>query len=141
VSSWRQCNLRLSKGLDFIPHDIDASCTRVRTRYGRVGAHKAHRSSEAFSSSTPSLYAEPRSWCARQWMLVVLPIPGIPYGKRIIDALISSKQKLTEIMMCGQLPSRAITFSRSMVSLLPTTSSRTLGRYFSTLCIAQSFIQ
>lgn len=32
----------------------------------------------------------------------------------------------------GMLPSLAITFSRSIVSLLPTTSDSTLGRYFST---------
>ena len=40
----------------------------------------AHLSSDALSSSTPSLYASPRSWCAKQCMLVVFPIPGMPYA-------------------------------------------------------------
>jgi hypothetical protein len=35
--------------------------------------------------------------------------------------------------MWGQLPSLAMTFKRSIVSSLPTTSSNTCGRYFSTL--------
>jgi hypothetical protein len=41
--------------------------------------------------------------------------------------------KITDIMMWGQLPSRAMTLSLSIVSLLPTMSSKTTGRYFSTL--------
>lgn len=39
----------------------------------------------------------------------------------------------TEIIICGQFPSFAITFNRSIVSSFPTTSSKTFGRYFSTL--------
>lgn len=39
----------------------------------------------------------------------------------------------TEMMMCGILPSSAMTLSRSTVSLFPTTSSSLSGRYFSTL--------
>lgn len=39
----------------------------------------------------------------------------------------------TEIMICGQFPSLAITFRRSIVSALPTTSSNVCGLYFSTL--------
>jgi hypothetical protein len=38
------------------------------------------RSSDAFSSRTPSRYASPNNACARQWIDVVLPIPGIPYA-------------------------------------------------------------
>ena len=40
---------------------------------------------------------------------------------------------LTERMMCGTLPSCAMTLRRSTVSLLPTMSSKSTGRYFSTL--------
>jgi hypothetical protein len=40
---------------------------------------------------------------------------------------------VTEMMRWGTLPSFAMTFKREMVSLFPTTSSSTLGRYFSTL--------
>ena len=39
----------------------------------------------------------------------------------------------TDMMTCGQFPSLAITFKRSMVSELPTISSSTWGLYFSTL--------
>ena len=39
----------------------------------------------------------------------------------------------TEIIICGQFPSLAITFKRSIVSALPTTSSNVCGLYFSTL--------
>jgi hypothetical protein len=36
------------------------------------------------------------------------------------------------MMICGMLPSSAITFNLSIVSELPTISSSFLGRYFST---------
>lgn len=73
-------------------------------------------SSLAFSSRTASLYASPSSCLARHSTLVVFPIPGIP-----------------EMMTWGMLPSLAMILSRSIVSVLPTTSSRKTGRYFSTL--------
>lgn len=40
--------------------------------------------------------------------------------------------------MWGQLPSLAMTLRRSMVSAFPTTSSRTIGLYFSTLAESQT---
>jgi hypothetical protein len=43
------------------------------------------------------------------------------------------KAFFTEIIRCGQFPSLAITLSLSIVSWLPTMSSSTRGRYFSTL--------
>ncbi len=79
------------------------------------------RSSLALSSRTASLYASPRSCRARQRMEVVLPMPGMP-----------------EIMTWGMLPSLAIIFRRSMVSVLPTISSRYTGLYFSTLARGQN---
>ena len=39
------------------------------------------------------------------------------------------------MIICGQFPSRAMTFNLSIVSALPTTSSSTCGRYFSTLSL------
>jgi hypothetical protein len=45
----------------------------------------------------------------------------------------------TDIIIWGQFPSLAMTFRRSIVSLLPTMSSKMWGRYFSTLLdISQS---
>ena len=73
------------------------------------------RSSEAFSSSTASLYAGPSSVCARHKMEVVLPMPGGPVKIRF-----------------GMFPVAAIAPSRSTASLLPTISSIFVGRYFST---------
>ena len=73
------------------------------------------RSSEAFSSSTASLYAGPSSVCARHKMEVVLPMPGGPVKIRF-----------------GMFPVVAIAPSRSTASLLPTISSIFVGRYFST---------
>jgi len=58
---------------------VSRSETEARSRF-------AHLSSDAFSSNTPSLYASPNSWCARQWMLVVFPIPGIPFRQLSIDS-------------------------------------------------------
>lgn len=43
-----------------------------------------------------------------------------PIGRRALER--------TEMMMCGQLPSLAITLSRSIVSVFPTMSSSVLGR-------------
>ncbi|KAI7091880.1 hypothetical protein KC356_g288 [Hortaea werneckii] len=77
-------------------------------------------SSEALSSNTASLYASPRSWRARQRTEVVFPIPGMPL-----------------MMTCGMLPSFAMIFKRSTVSVFPTISSRKIGRYFSTLQLGQ----
>ena len=73
-------------------------------------------SSLAFNSSTASLYVSPNNCLARHRTEVVLPMPGIP-----------------EIITCGMLPSLAMILSRSTVSVLPTMSSRKIGRYFSTL--------
>ena len=50
-----------------------------------------------------------------------------------VSSALSLSDQLTEIMMCGTLPSSAITFNRSTVSEFPTTSSSKIGRYFSTL--------
>jgi len=69
-------------------------------------------------------------------------MPGIPCTSKEmhVGEFRSSRDPyttLTEIMICGMLPSSAITFSLSMVSTLPTTSSRMAGRYFSTLSITR----
>lgn len=60
--------------------------------------------------------------------------PGGPVGEESRRTVrVSSRWKSTEIMICGQFPSLAITFKRSIVSALPTTSSNVCGLYFSTL--------
>lgn len=81
-----------------------------------VGGFGVPRSSLALSSRTASLYASPRSCLARHNIDVVLPIPGIP-----------------DIITCGMFPSLAMILRRSIVSELPTMSSRYTGLYFSTL--------
>mmetsp|Transcript_44799 Transcript_44799/g.107536 ORF Transcript_44799/g.107536 Transcript_44799/m.107536 type:complete len:238 (-) Transcript_44799:69-782(-) len=72
------------------------------------------RSSEAFSSSTPSLKASPSNARASASTLVVLPVPGGPDRMRL-----------------GMLPCCASTSKRPTVSSLPTISLISLGRYFS----------
>lgn len=112
---------------------------------------QTHRSSEALSSRTPSLYASPNNACARQCIDVVFPIPGIPYNQlpprlyTLRSEMVNGKQRysipiwarkrkrLTEMIICGTFPSSAITFNLSTVSLFPTISSNTWGLYFSTL--------
>lgn len=113
----------LGEAFDSVAHDVDACCGeglgRVYPRYacrGTRGGAFLPRSSLAFNSNTASLYASPSNCRARHSTLVVLPIPGMP-----------------EMMTWGMLPSFAMIFSRSIVSVLPTTSSRKTGRYFSTL--------
>ena len=75
------------------------------------------RSSDALSSSTPSLYASPSSWRASASTLVVFPVPGGP-----------------ERMRFGMFPCSASTSSRPTVSLLPTMSLISFGRCFSSHC-------
>jgi hypothetical protein len=67
-------------------------------------------------------------------MLVVFPIPGSPCPPSTRQLIFGCWiPRHTEIIICGQFPSFAITFNRSIVSSFPTTSSKTFGRYFSTL--------
>ncbi len=111
----------------------------LKTRISRLAGKKicsyTHLSSDAFSSNTPSLYASPNNWCARQCMLVVFPIPGIPFQQLRQNCKKKKhlKDRRTEMTRWGTLPSFAMTFNREMVSPFPTTSSSTRGRYFSTL--------
>jgi len=74
------------------------------------------RSSDALSSSTPSLTESPSISRARAMTQVVLPIPGEPVR-----------------IMCGMLPSLAMDRRRCTASSFPTTSFNFSGLYFSTL--------
>jgi len=75
VPSCWEGHFSLRKRLDLVPHYVYTTfvspCLLMVT----------YRSSEAFSSSTPSLYASPSNACARQWIEVVFPIPGIPWSQ------------------------------------------------------------
>ena len=77
------------KVLDVISHHINTSAKhQCPNRYRGLSVahgiphnnnrHHTHRSSDAFSSSTASLYADPSSVRARQCTLVVFPVPGGP---------------------------------------------------------------
>ena len=59
--------------------------------------------------------------------------PEGPVGESGHIVRARTRQQSTEMMICGQFPSLAITFKRSIVSALPTTSSNVCGLYFSTL--------
>ena len=78
VSSWGKRDLLLCELLDLVADDVDPSIFLLSLKNVCAAALFTHLSSDAFSSNTPSLYASPSSWCARQCMLVVFPIPGIP---------------------------------------------------------------
>jgi len=108
----------LGEAFDAVADDVDACMRESLVRGIAVGARGfgVPRSSLALSSRTASLYASPRSCLARHNIDVVLPIPGIP-----------------EIITCGMFPSLAIILRRSIVSELPTISSKYTGLYFSTL--------
>jgi hypothetical protein len=80
MPSRRQGHFLLSKGFDLISDNIDTPSIRNEL-IRKYNWRPAHLSSDAFNSSTPSLYASPSSWCARQWMLVVFPMPGIPFRR------------------------------------------------------------
>lgn len=75
---WWECHLLLCEALDLLADDINSSVFLLSLNDVNFAAMSTHLSSDAFNSNTPSLYASPRSWCARQCMLVVFPIPGIP---------------------------------------------------------------
>ena len=72
---WKS-DLLLSECFDFVSDDVDSSAPEISDNW--LAIQRPNLSSEAFSSKTPSLYASPKSWCAKQWMLVVFPMPGIP---------------------------------------------------------------
>ena len=109
VSSRRKSYFPLCKRFDLVSDDVDtaivsACCFGGTSNAGRraeeremspsrkllsprqdqpPGRRGTHRSSDALSSNTPSLYASPSRACARQCILVVLPIPGIPYHQSL----------------------------------------------------------
>jgi hypothetical protein len=115
LSALWESDLLLSEALDTVPYDIDTYKMYVSKRIlGLVEAIEP-LSSLALSSKTASLYEFPNNCLARHSTDVVFPIPGIP-----------------EIITCGIFPSFAIIFNRSIVSVLPTISSKKTGRYFST---------
>jgi hypothetical protein len=72
----RKSDLLLSECFDFVSDDINSSAVAIS--YGSQVFRDPYLSSEALSSKTPSLYASPKSWWAKQCMLVVFPMPGIP---------------------------------------------------------------
>ena len=116
LSASRECDFLLSEGFYAVADDVDSYFDQLALFIDLIGIECVPRSSEAFNSKTASLYASPSNCLARHNMLVVFPIPGIP-----------------DIMTCGMFPSFAMILRRSIVSVLPTMSSRKTGRYFSTL--------
>lgn len=131
VSSRWQSDLLLSKGFDFIPHNIDTSA------HGQIPC-LLQRLSQPTSRRMRSIPSH--LLCRRLQEAVELDnvcwsfcqYRGGP-GWSSSNKRHGSKLRRTEIMICGQFPSLAMTLSRSMVSAFPTTSSKVSGRYFSTL--------
>jgi hypothetical protein len=81
-------------------------------RRGEIGTQHKHPDA---ARRRRTLKESPSIVLARAEILVVFPVPGGPAR-----------------MMLGRFPSLAMTRSRPTVCSLPTTSSRTRGRYFST---------
>lgn len=59
MPSWRQGDFLLCKRLDLIPNYIDSSVASSNEVHNLMLILRTHRSSEAFNSNTPSLYASP----------------------------------------------------------------------------------
>ena len=116
----------------------------------------AHRSSDAFSSKTPSLSVRagnrrngPSSARRAQKFYREKIYYGQYYGRlnapggpvQLSPSSARARQRILEVlpvpggpamMTCGMFPSRAITRSLLTVSSLPTTSAMVFGRYLST---------
>lgn len=112
------------------------------------------RSLDAFSSSTASLNALPKSILASANMVVVLPTPGGPYIDYNPNLILDTVQKyitlrihffgkLTAIIILGTLPLVENLANRKTVSSFPIMSKNVLGRYFSILktCMNYSYKQ
>jgi len=64
VSTGWQSHFLLSEGFDLVSDDVYTSVARQKCH--KKDWMSKYRSSDAFSSNTPSLYASPRSWWAKQ---------------------------------------------------------------------------
>lgn len=113
-----------------------------RVRFAQKQAEREKRFN-VFSTGCPDdpIFLVPRRTRARQRMLVVFPQPGGPCASgELACERIWKKQnqtcrrprQRTEKMRFGIFPWLAIAFIRSTASALPTMSSSSCGRYFST---------
>ena len=132
VAAWRQCHLFLSKRLDLVPYDVDASVTRLCDALKQwTGCHPTVHLKHS-APVHPPCTRPPASDALNNgyWLFS----QSLAFPLTVIRVLsIAERIAQTVMMIWGQLPSLAITFSRSIVSAFPTMSSSTSGRYFSTL--------
>jgi len=118
-------DLLLSECFDFVS-DIDSSALAVSMSNSSRVLENPNLSSEAFSSKTPSFYASPKSWWAKQWMLVVFRYQAFPKSACRSDPYPKRRSQIhTEMTTYVQFPSFAMTLSLSIVSWFPTISSKT----------------
>jgi hypothetical protein len=134
VSSVREGYFLLRECLYFVPHNIDTSTER-----GYEAMCAANDQMRTFrqrhSTLIHPLYMHLQAvGVPDNGYSLSYQYPGGPVEKLRRTVRARSKWECTEIIMCGQFPSLAITFKRSIVSALPTTSSNVCGLYFSTLC-------
>lgn len=62
MSSWWERDLLLCKCFNFVPNNVDPSRETEGLKYSTdMCMMRTYRSSDAFNSKTPSLYASPRS--------------------------------------------------------------------------------
>lgn len=116
MPSWWECDLALGEGLDLVAHNVDTTlirCVQLENTFAVGVAQQCVR-----ETVDRCCLADTR--------------------KALLVSYRLEWTKLTLIMMCGMLPSSAMTLSRSTVSLLPTMSERYCGRYFSTLSSAST---
>jgi len=124
VPSCWEGHFSLRKRLDLVPHYIYTTFVRYAPQCWRTAHPK--RSARVHPPYTrPQVMHAPDNGSRSSFLF--LAFPGLSSARG---------RKLTEMMICGTFPSSAMTFNRSTVSELPTTSSRRIGRYFSTLPVS-----
>lgn len=129
---WWQGDLLLCECLYFVSNHIDPAGSSLDSRF-LVGARYTHTVRQTRSAPGP-LPCMRRQEADEQDNGCLLFFLSQAFPKcRDWELVRWFAKELTEMMIWGQLPSFAITLRRSMVSTLPTTSSRIFGLYFSTL--------
>lgn len=141
MTTRRERHFSLRKALDLVPDDVYSSArsaTRSRYEVQRLTARPT-RSAPARPPCTHRPGARvPDSGSRSSCLYRAYPADERrPTSSQLrAEVCQSHRATLTEMMMCGTLPSSAMTFNRSTVSLFPTISSSSCGRYFSTLVSA-----
>jgi hypothetical protein len=134
VAPWWQCHFFLCKRLDLVTNDINTSTdVQVRDNAKSIDflCHPTFHQMRS-APTRPLCTRHPASGELDNECSLFCRCQASP-GVSVRLGIEMEKFSRTDIIICGQFPSFAITLSLSMVSTLPTTSSKTCGLYFSTL--------